>query len=69
MLLKLRELFLELGDIGLQSGLFQGLGFLVCIDLLLGDELVERLSGVLCKDGIDSSSCVLRKEGQSDCGL
>lgn len=58
-LLVLSDLFLKLCDIGLQSWFLQRLRLLVLVDLLLSDELVKRLSGVLCYDAVDFRSGVL----------
>jgi hypothetical protein len=63
-LFEVGDLLLDLGDIGLEGGLLQRLGFLVGVDLLVGDELVQRLSGVLGQDGVDFGGGVLWAEAR-----
>lgn len=46
-LLVLRELLLELSELGLQSGLLEDLGLLVGVDDLGGNQFIERLVSVL----------------------
>jgi hypothetical protein len=43
----LRQLLLELSELGLQSGLLEDLGLLVGVDDLGGNQLIERLVSVL----------------------
>jgi hypothetical protein len=52
-LLVLCELFLDLNNLGLQAWLLLDLGFLVGVDGLTGDKLVEGLAGVLGYDLVD----------------
>lgn len=59
-LLVLRDLFLDLCDLCLERGFFQGLGFLVGVDLLFGNELVKGFAGVLCDDAVDFGCGVLQ---------
>lgn len=59
-LLVLGQLLLELGDLGLQSRLLQDLGFLVRIDDLGGNKLVEGLSSMLAQEGIGLGGMSLR---------
>lgn len=58
-LLVLGDLFFDLCDLRLESGFLQGLGFLVGIDLLFSNELVEGFAGVLCEDAVDFGCGVL----------
>lgn len=58
-LLVLGYLLLNLCDLCLQGGFLQNLGFLVGVDLLLGDELLKRFSWVLCDNAIDLGCGVL----------
>lgn len=53
------NLLLNLCNGCLKSGLLQGLGFLVRIDLLLSNEVVQGFALVLSDDGVDLGSRVL----------
>lgn len=48
----LDKLLLELGELGLEGGALENLCFLVDVDDLCGDEVVERLASVLAQEGI-----------------
>lgn len=58
-LLVLSDLFLKLCNVGLQGWFLQCLCLLVLVDLLLRDELIERLSGILCNNTVDFRGGVL----------
>jgi hypothetical protein len=60
--LDLSDVLLELSGGGLESRLLQRLRFLVRVDLLLCDQLVERFTRVFCDDSIDLCGCVLRDQ-------
>lgn len=66
-LLVLGDLFLDLCDLGLESGFLQGLGFLVGVDFLFGNELIEGFAGVLCEDAVDFGCGVLQTNSQFVC--
>jgi hypothetical protein len=52
-LLVLCELLLDLNNLGLQTWLLLDLGFLIGVDGLAGDKLVEGLARVLGYDFVD----------------
>ena len=60
-LLELGDLLFDLSDVGLKAGLLEGLGLLVVVDFLFGNEVVERFPRVLRNDGINLCSGILRE--------
>jgi hypothetical protein len=59
-LLVLGQAVLQLGKLGLQGGFLEKLGFLVGIDDLGGNEIVEAFARVLGSEGIGFGSVRLR---------
>lgn len=53
------DLFFDLCNASLKGGFLQGLSFLIVINLLRLDELVERFALVLGEDGVDFGGSVL----------
>lgn len=63
-LLVLGDLFLDLCDLRLESRFLEGLCFLVGVDLLFGDELVEGFARIFCEDAVDFCCGVLQTNSQ-----
>jgi hypothetical protein len=53
-------LFFVLRKLSLKAGFPLGLGFLVGVDLLGGEEVVERNAGVRCDYRVDLLGCALQ---------
>lgn len=60
-LLVVTDLFLRLGDGGLEGRLLEDLNLLVAVDFLLFDQFIERFVGILGDDCVDLGKGVLLK--------
>lgn len=56
----LGELLLQLSELSLEGGLLEDLSLLISVDDAFGDQLVERLAGVLAEEGVRPGGIDLR---------